>query len=270
MPVMSGCYFDADLWKIFAELSYFYRQICAKQVSKTIMQKLEKEIMVLVCKMKKILPPEWFNAMQHLLVHLPWEASVGGPAQFRWVYSQERELKKLRVTMRNKARVEGCIVEEFTCKDTTNLSSKYFSCTKNVNAHITRYHMVEEVLLSELSIFQWKGKVVGAPSAHYVTDNKWNYTMLYMYTNMEEVQIYFNMFDKTYWKRSGQPTLKKLDSMRQHEVKDGPSILQWFRLHESFCFTHFSFLIVVHLSHASNCRSSIAPIYEVYVGCQCV
>jgi hypothetical protein len=22
----------------------------------------------------------WFNAMQHLLVHLPWEAEVGGPA----------------------------------------------------------------------------------------------------------------------------------------------------------------------------------------------
>jgi hypothetical protein len=25
--------------------------------------------------------------MQHLLVHLPWEAKVGGPVQFRWMYS---------------------------------------------------------------------------------------------------------------------------------------------------------------------------------------
>jgi hypothetical protein len=46
------------------------------------MQKLEKEIAVLVCKMEKIFPPGWFNAMQHLLVHLPWEAKNGGPAQF--------------------------------------------------------------------------------------------------------------------------------------------------------------------------------------------
>jgi hypothetical protein len=37
MSVMFHCYFDADLWKIFAELSYFYKQICAKQVSKTMM-----------------------------------------------------------------------------------------------------------------------------------------------------------------------------------------------------------------------------------------
>jgi hypothetical protein len=49
-------------------------------------------------------------------VHLPWEARVGGLVQFRWMYSQERELKKLRYTVRNKAKVEGCIAEAFTCK----------------------------------------------------------------------------------------------------------------------------------------------------------
>jgi hypothetical protein len=51
MPVMFCGYFNADLWKIFDELSYFYRQICAKQVSKSMMQKLEKEIVVLIYKM---------------------------------------------------------------------------------------------------------------------------------------------------------------------------------------------------------------------------
>jgi hypothetical protein len=45
-------YFDIDLWKMFAELSYFYRQLCVKQVSKTMMQKFEKEILILVCKME--------------------------------------------------------------------------------------------------------------------------------------------------------------------------------------------------------------------------
>jgi hypothetical protein len=72
----------------------------------------------------------------------------------------------------NKARVEGCTAEAFTCKEITNLSSKYFSHVNNVNAHTMRYHIVEEVLLSELSIFQWKGKGVGASSAHYVTDEE--------------------------------------------------------------------------------------------------
>jgi hypothetical protein len=37
MPVMFCGYFDTDLWKIFVELSYFYKHICAKQVSKAMM-----------------------------------------------------------------------------------------------------------------------------------------------------------------------------------------------------------------------------------------
>jgi hypothetical protein len=136
------------------------------------MQRLEKEIIVLVCKMEKVFPPRWFNSMQHLLVHLPWETRVRGPVQFRWMYSQERELKKFRYTVRSKSKAEGCIAEAFTCKEITNFSSMYFSCANNANAPITRYHVVRDVPLSELSSFQWKGKGVGAPSAHYVTNKE--------------------------------------------------------------------------------------------------
>jgi hypothetical protein len=41
------------------------------------MQKFEKKILIPVYKIKKVFPPGWFNAIQHLLVHLPWEAKVG-------------------------------------------------------------------------------------------------------------------------------------------------------------------------------------------------
>jgi hypothetical protein len=188
MQIMFHGYFKPDLWKMFTELSYFYRHICTKKASKAMMQRLEKEIAVLVCKMETIFPPGWFNTMQHLLVHLPREARVGGPMQSRWMYNQERELKKLRYMVCNKAMVEGCIAEAFACKEITNFSSTYFSHANNVNAPTTRYHVVRDVLLSELSIFQWKGTDVGATSAHYVTDKEWNYSMLYLYTNMVKVE----------------------------------------------------------------------------------
>jgi hypothetical protein len=42
------------------------------------MQRLEKEIIVLVCKMETVFPPGWFNVMQYLLVHLPCEANIRG------------------------------------------------------------------------------------------------------------------------------------------------------------------------------------------------
>jgi hypothetical protein len=65
--------------------------------------------------------------------------------------------------------------------------------------------------------------------------------MFYMYTNVEEVQPYFEIFDKTYWKQSGQPTLKQLDSMQQHGVKGDPSFPKWFRLHVIFPSPIFHF-----------------------------
>jgi hypothetical protein len=73
--------------------------------------------------------------------------------------------------------------------------------------------------LTELKFFQWKGKGVGSTSAHFVTDEKWNYTMLYMNRNMEEVQPYLDKFNKIYWKSHEQPTMKQLDHMLEHETK---------------------------------------------------
>jgi hypothetical protein len=97
------------------------------------------------------------------------------------------------------------------------------------------------VPLSELKIFQWNGKGVGATSAHFVTDEEWNYTMLYMYVNMEEVIPYFKKFGTIYWKRSGQPQFKQLDHMCKHGIKSGPSFTKWFR-------THVIYLLLLFLS----------------------
>jgi hypothetical protein len=69
------------------------------------------------------------------------------------MYSQERELKKHRATVCNKARVKGCIAEAFACKEIMNISSMYFSRANNVKAHTPRYHIKEVVSLRELNIF---------------------------------------------------------------------------------------------------------------------
>jgi hypothetical protein len=74
------------------------------------MQKLEKKIPVLLCKMEKIFPPGFFNPMQHLLIHFPYEAKVGGPVQYRWTYHIGRALRYLKPLVGNRARVEGCIL----------------------------------------------------------------------------------------------------------------------------------------------------------------
>jgi hypothetical protein len=110
------------VWKALAELSYYYRHLCAKEIKKEMMEKLEQQIPVLVSKLEKIFPPGFFNPMQHLLVHVPYEAKVGGPVQYRWMYHIERTLKKLRAMVSNKRRVEECIAEEFKYKKIASFS----------------------------------------------------------------------------------------------------------------------------------------------------
>jgi hypothetical protein len=81
-PDMLRGYMHKDVWKTLAELNYFYKQFYAKEIKKEMMEKMKKEIPLLLCKLEKIFPPGWFNPMQHLLIHLPYEAKVGGPVQY--------------------------------------------------------------------------------------------------------------------------------------------------------------------------------------------
>jgi hypothetical protein len=134
LPVMLCGYLDDDIWEALAELSYFYRQLCAKEIKKDMTEKLEKDIPVLICKLEKIFPLRWFNPMQHLLVHIPYEAKVGGPVQYRWMYHIERALKYLRAMVGNKARVEGSIIESFLLKEITYFLTVYFVEEQNLNA----------------------------------------------------------------------------------------------------------------------------------------
>jgi hypothetical protein len=54
LPNILRGYVHKDVWKTLAEPSYFYRQLCAKEIKKQMMEKLEKEIPVLLCKLEKI------------------------------------------------------------------------------------------------------------------------------------------------------------------------------------------------------------------------
>jgi hypothetical protein len=104
-------YVPEHVWLVLAKLSYFFRRLCAKELSKSIIEELEKMAPKLVCELEKIFPPDFFLSMQHLIVHLPNEAKLGGPIQARWCYPIERCLKTLRKKCTNKARIEASIAE---------------------------------------------------------------------------------------------------------------------------------------------------------------
>jgi hypothetical protein len=129
--------------------------------------------------------------MQHLFVHLSYKAKIGGPQQYRWMYHIESTLKKLRAMVHNKAKLEGCIVEESKLKVIVYFSSVFFAEHHNVNVPTLRYHVNEDIPCSDFQIFQWMGVTVGASTAYQPTEKEQMSALLYMYANTDEMDQYF-------------------------------------------------------------------------------
>ena len=64
--------------------------------------------------------------MEHLPVHLAYEARICGLFQYRWMYLFEREIGGFKRTVKNRAKVEGSICQAYISKETSNFCSYYF------------------------------------------------------------------------------------------------------------------------------------------------
>ena len=154
MPVMIRGYVDEDIWLVLAKLSFFFRQLCAKELDKQVVAKLEAQAPDLLCDLEAIFPPSFFNPMQHLLLHLPSEARLGGHVQYRWMYSTEREQNNLRNKSKNKCRIEASICEAQLNEEVANFTTKYYHESLPTRHNpVPRYNVVNPANLPQLSIF---------------------------------------------------------------------------------------------------------------------
>jgi len=78
------------IWKVVVELSLFFRELTFATLNVEHLRILEENILVLLCKMEQIFPPSFYDFVEHLPIHLPYEAKVGGLVQYRWMYRFER------------------------------------------------------------------------------------------------------------------------------------------------------------------------------------
>ncbi|GMP35949.1 hypothetical protein CsSME_00008210 [Camellia sinensis var. sinensis] len=70
--------------------------------------------------------------MVHLAIHLPYEAMLGGPVQYRWMYPIERMLGLLKGFVGNKARPEGSVAEGYISKECATFCSMYLDGVETV------------------------------------------------------------------------------------------------------------------------------------------
>jgi hypothetical protein len=175
------------VWLVLEKLSYFFRRLCAKELSKSIIEELKKMVPELVCELEKIFPPDFFLSMQHLIVHLPNEAKLRGHIQARWCYLIKRCLKTLRKKCTNKARIEASIVEASIREEVSNFTTSYYKLSLPSNYNPPPRYNADEVE-STLSLFKGQLGSTSGSTPKRLDPKEWRRITLYVFTNLVEVQ----------------------------------------------------------------------------------
>lgn len=78
------------IWKALIEINIFFKELTARVIRTNDMARLEEEIPIILYKLEQIFSSNFFNCMEHLPIHLAYEAWIAGPVQYRWMYPFKR------------------------------------------------------------------------------------------------------------------------------------------------------------------------------------
>jgi hypothetical protein len=124
--------------KPLARLSKYFKSLYGKVVSVKEMMKWENEIPIILCEMEKIFPPSFFDIMVHLVIHLAKEVRIGGPIQYRSMWSMERFIGKLANMVHTTTYPEGSIAEGYIFDEGLTFCSRYLhDCPTKSNRNCT-------------------------------------------------------------------------------------------------------------------------------------
>ncbi|GJZ84556.1 ribose 5-phosphate isomerase A [Tanacetum coccineum] len=112
--------------KAVTDYCFFYKWLCVKVLDPSELDKMEYQLARTLCELEQIFPPSFFTVMVHLTIHLIYEAKLGGPVHYRWMYLVEQYLMQLKSYVRNKAQPEGSIIEGYIKEECLNFYSRCF------------------------------------------------------------------------------------------------------------------------------------------------
>ncbi|KAK9287212.1 hypothetical protein L1049_015625 [Liquidambar formosana] len=125
LPIAIRACLRKDVSAALVDLSFFFKELYCRTLRLEVLERLQKEIVLVLCKLESIYPPAFFDVMVHLAVHLPSEAKLSGPVQYRWMYLIERFLHTLKCYVQNPARPEGSIAEGYINNECLTFCSMY-------------------------------------------------------------------------------------------------------------------------------------------------
>jgi len=80
---------DEKVLEPLVELTNYFTKLCSRTLNIDILEQMEKDIAITLCKLECIFIPAFFDVMVHLAIHLATEAKLAGLVPFRRMYYVE-------------------------------------------------------------------------------------------------------------------------------------------------------------------------------------
>ncbi|XP_050229103.1 uncharacterized protein LOC126678245 [Mercurialis annua] len=199
LPIALRELLPKEVWEPLTELSIFFRELTSTSLTKKDLDRMRLEIPKILCKQERIFPPNFFDSMEHLPVHLLYIAMMAGLVQYHWMYPFERYLRKLKKKVRNKGRVEGSISNGYLNEETAKFAAYYFSEGDPMIPERPQRNEVCDIEVDNdvdrLSIFKPQGQSVGACRKRYLEDAEIVAARTYVLLNCSEIKNYREVFE---------------------------------------------------------------------------
>ncbi|XP_062147797.1 uncharacterized protein LOC133856763 [Alnus glutinosa] len=195
-------------------------KLCARTLKVDVLKQMKDNIVIILCKLEQIFPPAFFDIMVHVAIHLPREAELARPVQYRWMYPIERTFGRYKRYVRNKARPEGSIAECYISDECLTFCSMYLRDIE------TRWNRAErsadvgqEEKEEELDVFSQRVRPLGAAKLVTLDENLFARAKWYVLSNCKDTNSYLNE----------QYQLIERDDYHDIQKKHEANFKRWFR-----------------------------------------
>ncbi|KAG7568012.1 hypothetical protein ISN45_Aa04g008500 [Arabidopsis thaliana x Arabidopsis arenosa] len=274
LPFIFAELLDRNVHLALSGVGAFFRDLCSRTLQKSRVQILKQNIVLIIGNLEKIFPPSFFDVMEHLPIHLPYEAELGGPVKYRWMYPFERFFKKLKGKAKNKRYAAGSIVESYINDEIAYFSEHYFGDHIQTKSRLTRFNegeVPEYHVPGVPNIFTHVGRPSGQMHEVWLSEKDYQCAHEYVLRNCDYFQPIESMFEDFLSAKYPGLNEKELSKKRAEEypvwVKDyieNPNVVPGSRLESALDETGIEPSVELVLALFDRLSSSPMLLHSVF------
>jgi hypothetical protein len=122
---------------VITRMCHFFNAISKKVIDVSELDDLRKEIRVTIRQLKMCFPPSFFDIMEHYMIHLADQIFGLRPSYMDYMYLYEHHMVVMNGYVRNRAHLEGSMIEGYTTEEVIECYANYIKDEKPIGVPVS-------------------------------------------------------------------------------------------------------------------------------------